>query len=214
MRDTSTRTDQRCNDSEVDDEIVTEILTNENSIVDGSGTASRQLNNVNTNRNFESHDEFVEWLVDRHNSFNYNHIYNLILSDQWLDDDCIDAFILAGQEQFPGWSIQSVMYQEFPNLIEPVTSGESIAIIGGNCTHHWRVAHYQNNQIRIYDSLMTVERLHNVEKTYLKKRFPNARIPNYMEQMLVQQPDGNSCGVYAAAFVVDLIYGRNLSLEQ
>lgn len=164
----------------------------------------------------EEKKELKEWVEESHpNLIDYGHVKDIILSDDWLDDDCLDAFIMVVKLKAKEVSIQSVMYMEFPELVEPVLSGKSIALIGGNCIGHWRVAYFENNKLKIYDSKISVmnHSYSSDEVEYLQKRFPNAQIPEMVEEMAVQQSDGNTCGVYSAAISIDIIQGRNPSLQ-
>lgn len=98
--------------------------------------------------------EFQLWLQNIDETLNYTNIFNIILYNPgWLQDDCLDAFILVVQDKKPELNIQSVNFQKFPPLVNPIVSGEGVAIIGGTCTNHWRVARCKNNIIQIYDSL-------------------------------------------------------------
>ena len=104
------------------------------------------------------------------------------------------------------------MYISYPQLVLPIRGTEGIAIIGRSCIEHWRVAYYNNDVIKIYDTLLTYTQgvLHETEEIYLIALFPNAKNVIF-QKMSMQQPNGSSCGVYSAAMVLDILSGINPS---
>ena len=50
------------------------------------------------------------------------------------------------------------------------------------------------------------------ERVYINRRFPNVKQGNILyEKILTKQPDGSSCGLYAAAFAETINSGGNPS---
>ncbi|OXU16844.1 hypothetical protein TSAR_013474 [Trichomalopsis sarcophagae] len=98
---------------------------------------------------------------------------------QWLNDDIIDVFSSILKEN----EIMTCKY--FQIAVEPAKSKKSIAILGGNCTKHWRVAYYDGSNILVYDS-----------------------IPGYSGTI---QPDSNSCSVYATAIASYILLKKDPS---
>lgn len=52
------------------------------------------------------------------------------------------------------------------------------------------------------------------EKTYIAARFPHIVSTDISFEKVQTQPDGTSCGIYAAAFATDIVLGRNPCKEK
>ena len=137
----------------------------------------------------------------------------LTLPFRKLNDESLDAFVRLVQDIDPLCQIRSVLYVSYPRLVIPIQEHEGVLIIGGNVIEHWRVAHYKNNIVKIYDTLLSHTKglLHEAERILLDTVFPNAKSIVF-QTMAMQQPDGVSCGVYSAAMVIDIFYGINPSV--
>lgn len=51
------------------------------------------------------------------------------------------------------------------------------------------------------------------EKDYIAARFPQITPKDIIFEKVQAQPDGNSCGIYAAVFATDVVLGINLCKE-
>ncbi|KAL6416526.1 hypothetical protein ACFW04_013389 [Cataglyphis niger] len=97
---------------------------------------------------------------------------------------------------------QSVLYLEYPHIIVASHSDKSVQIIGGNCSNHWRCIFFDGTKLRVYDSLPGC----TYDKLVAKKKV----IYIFVET----QPDGTSCGIYAAAFATTAVLGGNPCKEK
>lgn len=63
----------------------------------------------------------------------------------------------------------------------------------------------------MYDSLpgCTYDKLVTEEKNYIHLRYPTVSSSNIIFEKVQRQPDGMSCGLYAAAFATTIALGGN-----
>lgn len=127
--------------------------------------------------------------------------------DWWLNDDVLDEFmrILKRETDFECQSVNYIVRN--PNCTEPIKTNKSIQIIGGieNC-RHWRTVFYDGSKIIIFDPLWpNYFRLRKQELQYLNLRYPTVAAKDIsFVKSNIQQPDGSSCGVYAAAIATEI----------
>ncbi|KAL6417133.1 hypothetical protein ACFW04_012961 [Cataglyphis niger] len=109
---------------------------------------------------------------------------------------------------------QSVLYLEYPHII--VASDKSVQIIGGNCSNYWRCIFFDGIKFRVYDSLpgCTYDKLVAKEKSYIHLRYPTVSSSDIIFEKVETQPDGTSCGIYAAAFATTVVLGGNPCKEK
>lgn len=159
-----------------------------------------EIARVKANLNLTEYD-----LFDNFRSF--SRIETIVLGrTSWLSTDCLDAIILLAQQN--DMEIISTYFNQYCNVegdskfIPPATKSISYAIIGGTLTiKHWRLARYDGKTVHIYDSLSNhYGGLKKGDLEYLKGRFPNVNSNDIKFKVIrTVQPDGNSCGLYAAA---------------
>jgi len=104
-----------------------------------------------------------------------------------------------------------VLYIVYPDVIETSQSDKSLQIIGGNCSDHWRCIFFDGNKLHVYDSLpgCTYDKLSAEEKNYIHLRYPKINQDDIIFEKVQAQPDGTSCGIYAAAFATTIALGGN-----
>ena len=156
---------------------------------------------------------FIQYIDAREISMNLV-IQNVQTLHSWLNDDSIDVFIRLLISSNSAFVIQSVLYINAISRTYVPTDSPSIQIMGGDYIKHWRCLYYDGTKIYIYDSLPTLTnyQIHEIEKQYIRRRFPNVTENNIVfPHMLVRQPDSSSCGVYAAAFAETLNSGGDPS---
>ena len=137
-----------------------------------------------------------------------NNFTNTILHmKKQLPDDVMDIFLSIVKEQTQ-YEVQSILYQYFLCAVQPVKSTKSIMILGGSSTNHWRFAYYDGALIHVYDTIpnYTGGKLVKQEMNYVNKRYPTVVERDIIfEKITTIQPDGTSCGVYAAAHATHFI---------
>ena len=110
-----------------------------------------------------------------------------------------------------------MLYLEYPHIIVASQSDKSLQIIGGNCSNHWRCIFFDGTKLRVYDSLpgCTYDKLVAKEKNYIHLRYPTISSSDIIfEKVQIRQPDGTSCGIYAAAFATTVALGGNPCEEE
>ena len=90
---------------------------------------------------------------------------------------------------------------------------QNIQIVGGNTFAHWRGYYFDGMLLNILDSLYPTaySELQDEEKNSIKLSNPNLQVKGVVSGYVQGQPDLTNCGVYAAAFAMALIIGRNPS---
>ena len=90
---------------------------------------------------------------------------NVLPVHNLINDESLDLFLRIVREK-SRFETQSVLYLEYPHLIE-ASNSKSIQIIGGNCTNHWRCIFFDGTKLRVYDSMpgTTYDNLVPKEKT-------------------------------------------------
>ena len=133
----------------------------------------------------------------------------------WLDDAALDTFLEILRRNST-YDILSVLSVELPHCVGKVKNDKDIQILGGNCIQHWRCYFYSGNQLVIFDSLYQpcYNSLSEQEKVFIQLRYPELSTRHIKSVTVQKQPDGASCGVYAAAFATSLILGRDPSTER
>ncbi|XP_067205374.1 uncharacterized protein [Linepithema humile] len=140
---------------------------------------------------------------------------NVLPVQNQLNDESLDTFLRIVTET-SSFETQSVQYLQFPDIITASDSDKSLQIIGGNCTNHWRCIFFDGSKLHVYDSLpgCTYEKLAKMEKDYIRKRYPRINVSDIIFEKVQSQPDGTSCGIYAAAFATAVALGRNPTEEK
>jgi hypothetical protein len=135
---------------------------------------------------------------------------NVLPTSSRLNDESLDRFLRVVRET-SSFETQNVLYIAFPHMIEASRSDKSLQIIGGNCTDHWRCLFFDGSKLHVYDSLpgCTYDKLAAEEKNYIKHRYPKISQNNIIYEQVDAQPDGTSCGIYAAAFATTVALGGN-----
>ncbi|XP_067207257.1 uncharacterized protein [Linepithema humile] len=135
---------------------------------------------------------------------------NVLPVQSKLNDDSLDTFLRVVRET-SCFETQSVQYLQFPELITASDSDNSLQIIGGNCTDHWRCIFFDGSKLHVYDSLpnCTYEKLAEKEKNYIRKRYPKINVSDIIFEKVQSQPDSTCCGIYAAAFATAVVLRRN-----
>jgi len=135
---------------------------------------------------------------------------NVLPINSKLNDESLDLFLCIVRET-SCFETQSVLYLEYPHIIEASRSDKSLQIIGGNCSDHWRCIFFDGTKLRVYDSLpgCTYDKLVAKEKNYMHLRYPTVRQDNIIFEKVQTQPDGICCGIYAAAFATTIALGGN-----
>ncbi|XP_036150394.1 uncharacterized protein LOC118648181 isoform X2 [Monomorium pharaonis] len=133
---------------------------------------------------------------------------NVLPINSRLDDVSLAQFLRVVRETSQ-FETQNVLYIAFPDMIEASQSNKSLQIIGGNCSDHWRCIFFDGNKLHVYDSLpnCTYERLVAEEKNYIHRRYPKISQNDIIYEKVQTQPDGTSCGIYAAAFATTVALG-------
>ncbi|XP_067216432.1 uncharacterized protein [Linepithema humile] len=135
---------------------------------------------------------------------------NVLPVQNQLNDESLDTFLRIVRKT-SCFETQSVQYLQFPELITASDSDNSLQIIGGNCTDHWRCIFFDGSKLHVYDSLpnCTYDKLAEKEKDYIRKRYPTINVSDITFQKVQSQPDSTSCGIYAAAFATAVVLGKN-----
>ena len=129
-----------------------------------------------------------------------------------LDDESLAQFLRVVRETFQ-YETQNVLYIVYPDMIEASKSDKSLQIIGGNCSGHWRCIFFDGNKLHVYDSLpgCSYDKLVADEKNYIHLCYPKISQNDIVYEKVQSQPDGTSCGIYAAAFATTVALGGNPS---
>jgi len=135
---------------------------------------------------------------------------NILPINSKINDESLDLLLRIIRET-SCFETQSVLYLEFPHIITASRSDKSIQIIGGNCSDHWRCIFFDGTKLHVYDSLpgCTYDKLVSKEKKYIHLRYPTINQSDIMFEKVHTQPDGTSCGIYAAAFATTIALGGN-----
>src|SRR5580765_7149766 len=135
---------------------------------------------------------------------------NVLPINSKLNDESLDLFLRIVRET-SCFETQSVLYLEYPHIIEASRSNKSLQIIGGNCTDHWRCILFDGTKLHVYDSLpgTTYEKLAAKEKEYIRLRYPKITKYDIIFEEVQTQPDCTSCGIYAAAFATTIALKGN-----
>ena len=163
--------------------------------------------------NAESIEDRRNVLAALYADINMDNVYNNILGIQnLLNDDSIESIMKLIKTKEPQYEIHHTIYFQFYDLLPERFIGYHgkihLQIIGGHPDYeHWICIRYDGKYLKIYDSLnrTNTTQLHPVEKDYLRYRYPQLKRENILFAPVTQQPDGRSCGVYAFAFIDDLI---------
>ncbi|KYN06254.1 hypothetical protein ALC62_02801 [Cyphomyrmex costatus] len=131
-----------------------------------------------------------------------------------LNDQSLDLFLRVVKET-SRFETQSVQYIEYSDLIT-ASRNQSVQIIGGNCTDHWRCIYFDGTKLYVYDSIpsCTYDKMASKEKEYIRARFPQIIHTDISFEKVQTQPDGTCCGIYAAAFATDVVLGKNPCKEK
>ena len=134
---------------------------------------------------------------------------NVLPVHNLINDESLDLFLRIVREK-SRFETQSVLYLEYPHLIE-ASNSESIQIIGENYTNNWRCIFFDGTKLRVYDSMpgTTYDNLVPKKKNYIYCRYPQISANNIILEKVHAQPDGTSCGIYAAAFATTVALGGN-----
>ena len=114
-------------------------------------------------------------------------------------------------------NIQMIDTILIPNSLHyiSVTTNEDIQIINSEKYDHWRCIYFNCEILTIYDNLFcnihTYQDLDDKEKMFLSIRYPSLKKENISFDKVQQQPDGCSCGIFAAAYVVTKLMNKNPS---
>jgi len=135
---------------------------------------------------------------------------NVLPINSKLDDISLAQFLRVVR-QTTHFETQNVLYIVYPDVIETSQSDKSLQIIGGNCSDHWRCIFFDGNKLHVYDSLpgCTYDKLSAEEKNYIHLRYPKISQDDIIFEKVQAQPDGTSCGIYAAAFATTIALGGN-----
>ncbi|XP_072766253.1 uncharacterized protein [Anoplolepis gracilipes] len=135
---------------------------------------------------------------------------NVLPVQSKLNDESLDRFLCVVRET-SCFETQSVLYLEFPDLITASDSDNSLQIIGGNYTDHWRCIFCDGFKLHVYDSLSgcTYKKLAKKEKDYICKRYPRINVSDIIFEKVQVQPDSICCGIYAAAFATSVVLVGN-----
>lgn len=140
-----------------------------------------------------------------------------VLSNSLLSDESLDSFLRIVRET-TSFQTQSVQYQGCrQNYIDASQSDKSLQIIGGinkwtgEGIEHWRCIFFDGTKLHVYDSIAgcTYDKLVAKEKNYIHCRYPKLRQSDIIFEQVDTQPDGISCGIYAAAFATTIALGGN-----
>jgi len=72
---------------------------------------------------------------------------NVLPIDSKLNDESLDIFLRVVRDT-SDFETQSVLYLEFPEIIEASHNDKSLQIIGGNCSDHWRCIFFNGTKLR------------------------------------------------------------------
>ncbi|KAH0567911.1 hypothetical protein KQX54_016083 [Cotesia glomerata] len=136
---------------------------------------------------------------------------NILSDNSYLDDLSISSFLLLLEDE--GFTFQFPM--TIFNPLKPSTSNNDLQIFGGHPSHpHWYCLHFDGHNVFIYDSLGSgnFEKLTEVEKHYIQVRYPKqVEEKRVVFKNVTSQPDGSTCGVYAAAYATTIALGGDPS---
>ncbi|CAG5093278.1 Protein of unknown function [Cotesia congregata] len=134
---------------------------------------------------------------------------NILNEDSLLDDLTISRFLLMIENR--NFTIDLPITAANP--LQQSTSDNDLAIIGGQADNqHWCCIHYDGHQVAIYDSLNrnNLNLLREPEKRYLQVRYPQQyKRKEIFFKVVTRQPDGSTCGVYAAAYATTIALDGN-----
>ena len=141
-----------------------------------------------------------------------NRIKTIILNNEMLDDECINAFIEVVNAKSSRFEMIDTILINAIQFIRPTTS-QDIQIINSEKYLHWRCLYYDSFKLFIYDSLYankhTYKDLDEKEKQFVKKRYPTLNEKNIFFPKVQQQLDLTSCGVFSAAFTISKIFDKD-----
>ncbi|XP_077274118.1 uncharacterized protein LOC143903921 [Temnothorax americanus] len=141
---------------------------------------------------------------------------NILSITNKLNDESLDLFLRIVSET-SCFETQSVLYLQYPHLIEASRSNKSLQIIGGTCTDHWRCIYFDGTKLHVYDSLSgtTYDKLAAKEKEYIRLRYPTiTKYDIICEKIQIKQRDSISCGIYAVAFATTVALKGNTCNEK
>ena len=135
---------------------------------------------------------------------------NVLPVTSLLNDESLDSFLRIIRET-SCFETQSVLYIEYPYMIEANNGNKSLQIIGGNCSNHWRCIFFDGTKLHVYNSLpgCTYDKLVAKEKNYIHRRYPKIISSDIIFEKVQTQPDAMSCGIYTAAFATSIALGGN-----
>lgn len=137
---------------------------------------------------------------------------DLILKGEWLNEVCLDKMIHLLRTQSGYKEILSFQYMLYPELIPPFERKfyqQDLQIIGGVQSGHWRTLFFDGTSLYILDSYYRNIKFNDLkedEKNYIKGRYPFYNTNDIKALSVTVQPDGTSCGVYAVANAVSIIF--------
>lgn len=135
----------------------------------------------------------------------------LNIYDECLTDETLNYFVKifnAHQSEYKMRDVTICTY--FPKMVQPVYNNNDIQILytGDTLTiGHWFCVFYNNNIVRIYDSTNCMH-LSSDTEYIIKQLYPNHRLIVPIP-VLHCQMSGKSCGVFAIAFAVSLIFRQD-----
>lgn len=137
---------------------------------------------------------------------------NVTTDRSFISDIAIDLFLeIIKENTFV--ETQTCLWLSHLNFIHAVATGDSsvytLHILGGSTYQHWRCYYFDGFYLFIYDSLgcKYYENLTEEEKDFISLRFPKRKLEKILFPDVAKQPDGSSCGAYAAAFATSLFLG-------
>ena len=133
---------------------------------------------------------------------------NEILNGLWLGDKHIHAAGHIFTKQYPNMAMQIDIHRCTKAV---VSACDGVLQIHHDDVNHWILSSNLSGEILIYDSIYSKQHNENIKevlrdfyKNYIKDDTLNVKYA------FVQKQDGNSdCGLFAIAFAVDLVEGRD-----
>ena len=137
-------------------------------------------------------------------------ILSILQEFKLLYDEAIQAFLEILQAYSPHLEIHEVQHFFWRKLLRPAKKEKHLQIIGGQLSDHWICLYYDGKALFILDSKYKsrIELYGEKEKRYIQKRYPHINFNDIKLVHVTQQPDGYSCGVYAAAFATEIAMGN------
>ena len=141
---------------------------------------------------------------------------NITTPGKWLDDQDLDTLleVLRHNSSFDILSVHCIVPQNFSRVHE-LQNENDVQIIGGNCINHWCCYYYDDTKLIILESWREpeYEDLSNDEKQFIQVRYPKLSTKKVHSKLVQMQPNGSTCGIYAAAFATSLVLGKDPRYE-